>query len=138
MGRYDNVEKRMNITFGICLGPKFEEKWLVRLVNSIASQRWDGDEYEILCIGGYPGILDNVKKLFTTTVYHISFDEFTKPMWITKKKNILADVARFDNIVIVHDYFRFSDGWLEGVRTHDKAYPNWRVLLNRVENLEGT
>lgn len=130
----------MKISFGICLGPKYNEEWFIRLVNSIANQyKGKPKDYEVIVIGGYHDIISkDVQALLGTEIIHIAFDEFTKPGHITKKKNILADMAYFENLVIVHDYFKFSDGWLNGVIAYNNMYPNWKVLMNRVENLEGT
>jgi hypothetical protein len=63
-------------------------------------------EYEILFVGGgdSSGIEGN-------DIRKIDFDENEKPLWITKKKNILVQNAKYDNVVVMHDYNKFDVDW---------------------------
>lgn len=69
-------------------------------------------EYEILFIGGGPN--------YTPLVYgdpdvrQVWFNEDIKDKWITAKKNLIPYLAKYDNIVIAHDYHLFSDNWYQG------------------------
>lgn len=62
-------------------------------------------EFEILSIGpddyGYEH----------NQVKFISFDETQKERWVTRKKNILCQEAKYDNIVLMHDYYIFDKDW---------------------------
>lgn len=91
-------------------------------------------EYEILVIGGdidAPIIHDN--KIIGK---HISFDETqTNGAWITKKKNILVNEAKYDNLVIVHDYYQFLPGWYDG---WVKFGENFEVATNKILNSDNT
>lgn len=60
--------------------------------------------YEVLIIGGkdYSHYID------TTFLY---FNDKKYPGWTTKKKNILVETSRYENVVLMHDYFLFDDNW---------------------------
>lgn len=60
--------------------------------------------FEILVIGNN----NNITLSGTQQIY---FDEDQKSGWITKKKNILINESKFDNIVLMHDYFIFDSEW---------------------------
>ena len=66
-------------------------------------------EYEILIIGGegskFQGNLSDVKK--------IDFDETVKRAWITKKKNDVVKLCKYENVVMFHDYFVFHPNWYQ-------------------------
>ena len=65
-------------------------------------------EFEVIIIGG-EGVLhtrtgDNIKK--------IDFDESVKEMpWLTKKKNEVIKHCKHENVVMLHDYFKFHFSW---------------------------
>lgn len=64
-------------------------------------------QYEILLIGGGgSGLFGDHGDVRT-----IDFDETIKPRWITRKKNILAAEAKYENIVLMHDYHVFEKDW---------------------------
>jgi hypothetical protein len=60
--------------------------------------------YEVLIIGGkdYSHYID------TTFLY---FNDKKYPGWTTKKKNILVETSRYENVILMHDYFLFDDNW---------------------------
>lgn len=88
----------MNFTFGICTDYKNEQQ-LLEVINSIVALNIPN--YEILTIGD--GKIDGV--------YCIPFDESQKPGWVTRKKNLLTYTAKYDNVVLLHDYFIFDKDW---------------------------
>ena len=91
----------MNISF--CITSDFSD--LNRLNDIIASIRsLNIPEYEIIIIGENPP-----SDLYDTRF--INFDESIKTSWITRKKNILAQEAQYENIVMFHDYFVFDSEW---------------------------
>jgi hypothetical protein len=95
----------MNISFVICT--QFAESTSVgTCVRSILDLAIPN--YEIIVVGGSPTTSSSHFK-------HISFDENIKPGWITKKKNLGAKLANYNNLVIMHDYFTFDYDW----------YANW-------------
>ena len=91
----------MNFTFGITTDYKNMDQ-LNEVFKSI--QDLNIPDYEILCIGGE-------KKEDTDNVKYIYFDESQKEGWITKKKNILAQSAKYENVVLMHDYYVFDKDW---------------------------
>lgn len=91
-------------TFGIVTGYQDGER-LKNIIDNIISLNIP--EFEILIIGGNR---DNFCVDYPQ-VKLIDFDESQKPLWITKKKNIIADLAMYENMVIMHDYHVFDKDW---------------------------
>ena len=52
----------------------------------------------------------------TTILYIISFTEKDDLGWITRKKNLIAETAKFENLAIVHDRIFFETDWYEDDR----------------------
>ena len=93
----------MNFTFGIITNGE-NDVFLNEIIKSIHHQKIPN--YEILIIGNSEVDGEMVKV--------IPFDETIKSTWITKKKNIITSESKYDNIVFLHDYVKFLDGWYEG------------------------
>ena len=112
----------MNFTFGIITNGS-NDHLLKKTVDSI---RCLGiPNHEIIIVGNTNVIADN----------NISFDETVKPMWITKKKNIITNSASYDNIVYLHDYFLFDSKWYDGFIHYGD---NFAVCMNKIINIDGT
>jgi FkbM family methyltransferase len=85
------------------------------LIESIISQNIP--QYEIIVCGtyadtsGYP-------------VRYIEFNENDDKGWLTKKKNIVAANAIYENVCIFHDRIRLATGWYEGMK---KFGDDWAV-----------
>lgn len=94
----------MEFTFGIITSDETNQN-VKKVVESI--KKLDIPSYEILIVGD-SGIKDD------ETLKHIPFDESIKPKWITRKKNLITQNAKYDNIVFLHDYQIFDDNWYEG------------------------
>jgi hypothetical protein len=87
-------------------------------------------KYEIIIVGGERiEALQNVK--------FISFDEKTRPGWITKKKNIGCQAAIFENLCILHDYFVFDYNWYEGWKYFNSKVSSWDVVCTPVKLING-
>ena len=94
------------VPFSFCIVTGYQDTArLSEIIDNICSLHIP--ECEILIIGG------NRESYFHNSelVRFIDFDESIKPMWITKKKNILASEAKFENLVIMHDYHIFDPDW---------------------------
>jgi hypothetical protein len=91
-------------TFGIVTGFEDHQR-LAEIIDSI--KNLSIPEYEILLIGGADTKFINSNE----NVKIVDFDESQKPRWITRKKNILANEAKYDNIVLMHDYHVFDKDW---------------------------
>ena len=97
-------------TFGIVTG--FEDyQRLDEILKSIRALSIP--EYEIILIGG--GNSDFI--VFAEDVKVVDFDESQKPRWITRKKNILVNEAKYNNIVLMHDYHVFDKDWYENFKS---------------------
>ena len=97
----------MNFTFAITT--TFEnEKQLQEVYDSIRAL--EIPEYEILVIGGE-------KREDEKDVTYLYFDEIQKPGWVTRKKNCLIQAAKYDNIVLMHDYYVFDKDWYKNFLT---------------------
>lgn len=93
----------MEFTFGIVTGGG-QEQAINTIIDSIEKENIP--EYEIIIVGSC-----NIERKNTTI---IPFDETIKSGWITRKKNIITQTAKYENIVYLHDYIVFLDGWYEG------------------------
>lgn len=65
--------------------------------------------FEILVIGGDKNRFEG--DLSSLSMRKINFDETVKRAWITRKKNLIAKECKYDNVVMMHDYFIFHPKW---------------------------
>ena len=93
----------MDFTFGIITGGK-NDFMINEIIDSIEKESIPN--YEIIIVGNCNVNRKNVKIL--------SFDETKKSGWITKKKNIITQESKYDNIVYLHDYIKLIEGWYNG------------------------
>lgn len=112
----------MNFTFGIITSGNSDEV-LNACIDSI--NNLEIPEYEILVVGN--------TKLNKPNTRVISFDETVKRAWITKKKNIVTENAKYENIVYSHDYILFENDWYRGYLKYGN---NFKVCMNRVLNAD--
>lgn len=54
-----------------------------------------------------------------------------KTGWITKKKNLVGQVAKYENLCIMHDYISLEPGWSEGVESFGS---DWLTCMHRILN----
>lgn len=106
------------ITFGICTGGLQEDR-INRLIDSI--ERQSIDQYEILVVGNFRGMRKACRV--------IPFDETIRPMWITRKKNIIAQSAQYEKIAFLHDYMVLEDGWWEAWSRYGDG---WQIACNKL------
>ena len=114
----------MKFTFGIITEPSVEERLNV-IIDSIEQERIP--DYEILIVGSA-----NLKREKTQV---ISFDESQKPMWITRKKNLITQYAEHENIVFMHSYLRLEPGWYQGWLDFGSDYA---IAMNKILNADGS
>ena len=93
----------MEFTFGIITSGT-NDHYLNQIVQSIYSQNIP--KYEIIIVGK-TSISGNHIRI-------IDFDESIKSGWITKKKNIIIQEAKYENVVLMHDYIKLNDDWYSG------------------------
>lgn len=134
----------MNFTFGI-ITDFGNPEILYKVIDSIVVQNIPN--YEILIVGPYNQCpfpiytvyrFDGLSDIMYPGIEHISlisFDDNQRPGWITKKKNLVTQYAKYENVVYLHDYISFDDNWYEGML---KLGNDWDVCMNKIENLDGT
>lgn len=121
----------MKFTFGI-ITTKGNELQVQAVLDSISSQQglWGNDEcYEVIIVGGDIGIKD---KNFTI----IPFDESKRKSWITRKKNIITENAKYENIVYMHDYICLEPDWYINYKILFRE--QFHVCTNPIKNLDGS
>ena len=95
-------------TFGIITVYEDKER-LLDIIDSI--RRMNIPEYEILFVGS-----GDSSGIEGSDIRKIDFDESIKPLWITRKKNILVQNAKYENVVVMHDYNKFDVDWYESFK----------------------
>lgn len=115
----------MEFTFGIITNGN-NDKFLNKIIESIINNKIP--VYEIIIVGNTKLESDGHIKIF-------SFDEKTKEGWITKKKNIIAKNARYENIVFLHDYIELQIDWYTGFL---KFGNDFEFCVTRIKNTNGT
>lgn len=103
----------MQLTFGICTAGGQSQR-VQRIIDSIVDEQIQ--DYEVIVVG-------DCKVLGAKMV---PFDE-AKPGWITKKKNLIAGMAKKSILVLMHDYIRLLPGWYEAYLGFGE---DWDVCTN--------
>jgi hypothetical protein len=114
----------MNFTFGIITLGDYDN-FIIQIIESIKKNNIPN--YEIIIVG-------NTKIKETDNIIVIPFNENIKPGWITKKKNIIVLNAKFENIVLLHDYVELCDNWYEGFL---KFGNDFDFCVTKIINLDG-
>jgi len=112
----------MTFSFGICASEN-NIKYHQTIIDSIKNLNIPTENYEIILIG------DSKCNPQLNDIRFIEFDETIRNGWITKKKNILAQESKFENLVIVHDYITFEKDWYDG---YLKFGNNFIVSMNKI------
>ncbi len=115
----------IDFTFGIITDGK-SDKFIDIIIDSIINNNIPN--YEIIIVGN-SCIMPNDKTKI------IPFDETTKTGWITKKKNIVILNAKYDNIVMLHDYVALQNNWYDGFLKYGNDF-DWCVT--KIVNSNGT
>jgi len=116
----------MDFTFGIITNGSNSDR-IVKIVESIAFQYIPN--YQIIVVGGN----SYGKSLCSGNILWIPFDETTKPNWITRKKNIITENAKYNTIVYLHDYIYLLPGWYIGMTY---IQPNWDICMTQILNVD--
>ena len=107
----------MNFSFGITTDYSNKDR-IEEIIKSIENLKIPN--YEIILIGNE--IIEN-----RDNVTFIFFDESIKSSWITRKKNLLAQKAKYDNVVLFHDYYIFDCEWYKSFLQFGE---DWDVCSN--------
>jgi len=115
----------MDFTFGIITDGNFDN-FIEIIINSIINNNIPN--YEIIIVGNSQ--LNNTDKIKI-----IKFNENIKPGWITKKKNVISLNAKYENIVMLHDYVSLQDDWYDGFLKYGN---NFHWCVTKITNNDGT
>ena len=114
----------MDFSFGIITSGQETE----RVQSTIQSiEDLNIPTYEIIVVGD-SSVGGNKVKI-------VDFDESIRPMWITKKKNLITNHAAYNNIVYAHDYLIFCPGWYQGFLNHGDDF---EICMNVILNKDGS
>jgi hypothetical protein len=94
----------MDFSFGIITNGA-NDNFIKEIITSI--EALNIPNYEIIIVGGE-------NRYDSRNILHINFDESIKHRWITRKKNIICTHAKYENIVLIHDYIIFDQDWYNG------------------------
>lgn len=118
----------MNWSIGVCVNKDTIQDNVWAIIDYAT-------QFQIECIIIGEGAYETYRWL--PYVRTIPFHEGAKPKgWITRKKNILAQAASYENLCIVHDYYKFDDEWAYSMREFDYQNPHWRVMSNQIYTSE--
>ena len=116
----DSIDKW---TFGMITKGERND-WIEEIIAAIHKQKIPN--YEIIVCGTY---FDRKEKNFT----YIPFKERDDKGWITKKKNLIVQKAKYENLCIMHDRIVLGNNWFSGV----KKYGNCFELMCVKQTLRG-
>ncbi len=120
----------MNFTFGICTSGEDTDTLSYMISSILELYNNNSYEYEIILVGPKFDI-DHPR------IVSIDFNEKLRNyVWITKKKNIIIENAKYDNICFAHDYFYFDALWLSSWIKFNSLI-NYQVAMNKVYTYEG-
>jgi hypothetical protein len=112
-------------TFGIITAGGQDET-LRAVIDSIRRQNIPLTHYEIIIVGH--------TKHSGQDIINIPFNEQQKPAWITRKKNLIAQQAKFQNIVLLHDYVALTDNWYIGFNAHGDDFA---ICITKIQTNAG-
>jgi hypothetical protein len=112
----------MKFSFGIITSTKTCNfiNQIIDSINNLLIQ-----EYEIIIVGG-ENLYKNLDK-----VIHIPYEDINE---ISKKKNIITEMASYTNIVYLHDYIIFEDDWYDGFL---KFGDDFNICMTKIKNSDG-
>jgi hypothetical protein len=115
----------MNFSFGIITDGNNDE-YIKTIIRSIEQNNIPN--YEIIIVG-------NSKINNTNKIKVIEFCETEVPMWITRKKNIIIENAKYESICFLHDYVKLNDDWYKGFLQFGNDY-DW--CITKIFDNKGT
>lgn len=114
----------LKITFGLVTNGE-NDQMLHRIIDTIEDNQINKENYQIIIVGG-------VERQFNRCNTRIvPFDQAQRRIWITKKKNLITKLAKFDIIVYSHDYYGYIPQWYQNITKFSKK-TSWDIYLNRL------
>lgn len=114
----------MDFTFGIITGNGSINN-ILSIIQDI--EKLNIPKYEVVVVGG--------SHISHKNVVHVPFDDSIKTGWITRKKNLITENAKFENIVYAHDYITYDDNWYSGFKQFGNDFD---VCMTKIINADGT
>lgn len=114
----------LSFTFGI-VTDGYNDHYIKETIKSIEENNIP--EYEIIIVGN-----SSIKPTNNINIY--KFDESIIKGWTTRKKNIIIENAKYDILVIMHDYIKLNNNWYEGFL---KYGDNFDWCINPIVNTNG-
>ncbi len=111
------------LTFGI-ITDGTNDTYIQTIIKEI--QEENIPNYEIIVVGK--------TAVHSPNIIRVTF-EGSESSNLPKKKNMICRMARYDTIVLLHDYVGFKRGWYEG---YLKYGANFDLCVNPIENNDGT
>ena len=123
----------MEFTFGIITSGT-EDDSINKIIDSIEKQNIS--TYEIIIVGN--------SKVSRNKTRVVQFNDEVVREWITRKKNIITNLAKLENVVYLHDYVILTDNWYKGflefgndfdlcmtkITNHDETrYRDWCICM---------
>lgn len=99
-------------TFGIVTNGERDD-WIEQIITSIRRQRIP--QCEIIICGKY-------RDRKEPDISYIEFTDRSDRGWITKKKNLICEKARYENLCILHDRLILDPGWYDGMKRYGNAF----------------
>ena len=116
----------MNISFGILAKNITNTK---KIVDSILHQNIE--VFEIIIVGAIEDTW-NDDRISVTYV-----KEIEEKNHITRKKNIIGSISKYDVIVMMKDYVRLGYKWYEGLLKYNSSH-DFDILMNRIVDNKGS
>jgi len=108
-----------------------------RLIDIFSSiKKLNIPNYEIILVGQKSTICSHrphIENEFNIKI--IDFNESMKSGWITRKKNLITNHAKYDNIVYSHDYIIYDENWYNGWKIYGDQY---HACMNKMINIDGS
>lgn len=114
----------MEFTFGIITSGT-EDDNINKIIDSIEKQNIS--TYEIIIVGN--------SKVSRSKTRVVQFNDNVIPKWITRKKNIITNLATYENVVYLHDYVYLADDWYQSFL---KFGNDFDLCMSRITNLDGS
>ena len=119
----------MKFTFGIITDGLNTDR-VNQIIKSIRDENIK--EYQIVIVGP---TFDHVGEDITNIFFVDQFAGSAQPAWITKKKNLITENAKYDNIVYMHDYYALERGWYLGQLAKGEDFS---VRMDKIVNIDGS
>jgi len=114
----------MDFTFGIITG-NGSTSHILNIIQDI--EKLNIPKYEVVIVGG--------SHISHKNVVHVPFDDSIKTGWITRKKNLITENAKFENIVYAHDYITYDENWYTGFKQFGNDFD---ICMTKIINADGT